>query len=75
MAWYLDAFFDRREGGIEVISGMHKWVMPKLPAENFGGDGYHTSWSHRSAIDTGSGGNFRLAPDPRGCCRPATAIA
>jgi len=28
MAWYLDAFFDRREGGIELIGGMHKWVMP-----------------------------------------------
>src|SRR5215813_12381776 len=69
MAWYLDNFFDRREGGIEVIGGMHKWVIPcnwKFPAENFGGDGYHTSWSHRSAIDTGSGGNFRLAPDPNG---------
>jgi len=52
MAWYLDAFFDRREGGVEVIDGMHKWVMPcnwKFPAENFGGDGYHTSWSHLSA--------------------------
>jgi len=24
MTWYLDAFFDRREGGIEVIGGMHK---------------------------------------------------
>ena len=69
MAWYLDAFFDRRDGGIEVIGGMHKWVMPcnwKFPAENFGGDGYHTSWSHLSAIQTGSGGNFRLNPDPRG---------
>ena len=69
MAWYLDAFFDRRDGGIEVIGGMHKWVIPcnwKFPAENFGGDGYHTSWSHLSAIQTGSGGNFRLNPDPRG---------
>ena len=40
MAWYLDTFFDRREGGIEVIGGMHRWVMPcnwKFPAENFGG--------------------------------------
>src|SRR5215469_6327096 len=48
MTWYLDAFFDRREGGVEVIGGMHKWIMPcnwKFPAENFGGDGYHTSWS------------------------------
>jgi len=69
MAWYLDTFFDRRDGGIEVIGGMHKWVMPcnwKFPAENFGGDGYHTSWSHLSAIHTGFGGDFRVAPDSRG---------
>ena len=36
--WYLDAFFDRRDNGIEVIGGMHKWVVPcnwKFPAENF----------------------------------------
>jgi len=69
MTWYLDTFFDRREGGIEVIGGMHKWVMPcnwKFPAENFGGDGYHTSWSHLSAIRTGFGGDFRVQPDPRG---------
>ena len=43
MAWYLDCFFDRREGGIEVLA-VHKWVMPgnwKFPAENLGGDAYH----------------------------------
>ena len=69
MTWYLDAFFDRREGGIEFIGGMHKWVMPcnwKFPAENFGGDGYHVQWSHLSAIRTGSGGDFRINPDPGG---------
>jgi 3-phenylpropionate/trans-cinnamate dioxygenase subunit alpha len=69
MAWYLDAFFDRREGGIEVIGGIHKWIMPcnwKLPAENFAGDGYHVPWSHLSAARTGSGGEFRLKPDPAG---------
>jgi phenylpropionate dioxygenase-like ring-hydroxylating dioxygenase large terminal subunit len=52
MTWYLDAFFDRRDGGIEVI-GAHKWVMPcnwKFPAENFGGDLYHVGWSHLSAM-------------------------
>ena len=68
-AWYLDAFFDRREGGIEVIGGIHKWVMPcnwKFPAENFSGDGYHVPWSHVSAAQTGSGGEFRLKPDPVG---------
>ena len=44
MTWYLDAFFDRREGGIEIVGGMHKWMMPcnwKFPAENFAGDAYH----------------------------------
>ena len=49
MTWYLDTFFDRREGGVEVIGGIHKWVAPcnwKLPAENFGGDAYHVPWSH-----------------------------
>ena len=55
MAWYLDAFFDRREGGVEVFGGMHKWVVPcnwKFPAENFAGDSYHVPWSHLSAIRT-----------------------
>jgi len=55
MTWYLDTFFDRQEGGIEVIGGVHKWVLPsnwKLPAENFGGDAYHVPWSHISAIKT-----------------------
>ena len=56
MTWYLDAFFDRREGGIEVFGGAHRWVVPcnwKFPAENFGGDAYHVSWTHLSAIKTG----------------------
>src|SRR5215472_4693240 len=69
MTWYLDAFFDRREGGIEVIGGMHKWVMPcnwKFPAENFGGDSYHVQWSHLSAVKT----NFSLGA----ATKPETAI-
>ena len=56
MTWYLDAFFDRREGGIEVFGGAHRWVVPcnwKFPAENFGGDAYHVPWTHLSAIKTG----------------------
>ena len=63
MAWYLDAFFDRREGGVEVVGGLFKWLIPcnwKLPAENFAGDGYHTAWSHNSAISTGFASNRRL---------------
>ena len=64
MAWYLDAFFDRREGGVEVVGGVQKWIVPcnwKLPAENFGGDAYHSSWSHQSAILTGFASDRRLA--------------
>ena len=56
MKWMLDVFFDRREGGSEVIGGMHKWVVPanwKLAAENFGGDAYHLPWNHRSAFTAG----------------------
>jgi len=69
MTWYLDTFFDRREGGVEVIGGMHKWAIPcnwKFPAENFAGDGYHVPWSHLSAVRTGSGGDFRVNADPGG---------
>ncbi len=60
--WYLDVYFDRREGGVEFIGGVQKWTIPvnwKVPAENFGGDGYHTSWSHLSAVTNGFGGNYR----------------
>jgi 3-phenylpropionate/trans-cinnamate dioxygenase alpha subunit len=68
-AWYLDTFFDRREGGIEVIGGMHKWVMPcnwKFPAENFGGDNYHVQWSHMSAIKTGFSSGVSAKPTTTG---------
>ena len=69
MTWYLDVFFDRREGGVEVIGGTHKWRVPcnwKFPTENFCGDGYHTSWSHLSAVNTGFGGDFRTKPSGEG---------
>jgi phenylpropionate dioxygenase-like ring-hydroxylating dioxygenase large terminal subunit len=68
-AWYLDAFVDRREGGIEVIGGVNKWVVPcnwKMPAENFGGDGYHVAWTHVSAINSGFAGNYRFQPSNSG---------
>jgi phenylpropionate dioxygenase-like ring-hydroxylating dioxygenase large terminal subunit len=55
MAWYIDTFVDRCEGGVEVIA-THKWIMPcnwKFPAENFGGDAYHVQWNHLSAVKIG----------------------
>jgi len=69
MTWYLDVFFDRREGGIEVIGGMHKWVMPcnwKFPAENFGGDAYHVQWTHLSAIKTSFSAGVVTKPNATG---------
>ena len=58
MTWYLDTLFDRREGGAEVLRGVHKWVVPcnwKFPAENFIGDAYHVQWSHLATLRTGFG--------------------
>jgi 3-phenylpropionate/trans-cinnamate dioxygenase subunit alpha len=55
MAWYIDTFVDRREGGIEIVA-THKWIVPcnwKFPAENFGGDAYHVQWNHLSGVKVG----------------------
>ncbi len=61
MAWYMSSIFDRVEGGIEIIKGINKWIIPcnwKFPAENLGGDGHHVQWTHLAAIKTG----FDAAP-------------
>jgi phenylpropionate dioxygenase-like ring-hydroxylating dioxygenase large terminal subunit len=56
MAWYLDMILDRREGGIEFLPGVHKWMLNcnwKFPTDNFIGDSYHGPVSHQSAWSTG----------------------
>ena len=48
---------DGREGGSEVLMGVHKWIIPcnwKVAAENFLGDTYHNV-SHRSVDLVGIG--------------------
>jgi phenylpropionate dioxygenase-like ring-hydroxylating dioxygenase large terminal subunit len=68
MTWYLDAFVDRREGGIEIVA-THKWIMPcnwKFPAENFGGDAYHVPWSHLSAVTTAFSTGVTTKPNATG---------
>jgi phenylpropionate dioxygenase-like ring-hydroxylating dioxygenase large terminal subunit len=48
---------DGREGGSEVLFGVHKWIIPcnwKFAAENFTGDTYHNV-SHRSVDLIGIG--------------------
>jgi phenylpropionate dioxygenase-like ring-hydroxylating dioxygenase large terminal subunit len=47
----LDFMLDRREGGTEVIGGVHKWILKtnwKYPADNFGGDDGHHLVTHAS---------------------------
>lgn len=63
MAWYMDAYIDRYEGGIEPIA-THKWVVPcnwKFNAEQPSSDGYHGSTTHASATQVLLGQNA----DPR----------
>lgn len=75
MAWYLDVWADRVDGGIELLGGVHKWTIAanwKFYAENIGGDGYHFPITHSSAMQariTGQRGpNPYQYPDgPRYC--------
>ena len=69
MTWYMDAFFDRREGGVEAIGGVYKWVVPsnwKFGSENFGADPYHVAWSHASALQTGYASTASMRGIPQG---------
>ena len=56
MAWYLDLLLDRRDGGTELVAGIHRWVMDfnwKFGSDNFGGDNYHVPASHGSMAAAG----------------------
>ncbi|MDP9091619.1 MAG: aromatic ring-hydroxylating dioxygenase subunit alpha [Actinomycetota bacterium] len=66
MAPYLDCLVDRRDGGTEVVAGVHKIYMKgnwKLAAEQLAGDTYHTAITHASAfsIRQTDGGAARAA--------------
>jgi len=66
MTWYLDLLVDRREGGTEVLGGVHKWIVNanwKFAAENFIGDMSHAGVTHGSAFKAGFGGSGQ--PDTR----------
>ncbi len=54
--YYLDLVVDRREGGTEVVGGVHRWIMEanwKFGVDNFGGDHYHVPVTHGSAMHSG----------------------
>jgi nitrite reductase/ring-hydroxylating ferredoxin subunit len=51
MRFYMEAFFDRFPGGIEVVGPAHKWLLQanwKMPAENQLGDIGHAPYLHGS---------------------------
>jgi phenylpropionate dioxygenase-like ring-hydroxylating dioxygenase large terminal subunit len=51
---FLDAVFDRREGGVEVVGQPQKWRIPcnwKVYQDNFSGDEYHVEFSHGSSLE------------------------
>lgn len=61
--FYFDSAWDRWEGGIEVIPGVHKWVIDcnwKFAAEQFASDNYHGEVSHASAFQVA----FPPPPEP-----------
>ncbi len=65
MAWYLDCLLDRREGGTEIIGGVHKMRTRgnwKLAAEQFAGDNYHAIMTHVSVRDAWADPQAHKAP-------------
>ncbi len=50
--WGMDILLDQRAGGTEMVGGIFKWIMNcnwKFAADNFIGDSYHGSVTHKSA--------------------------
>ena len=63
--WWLDIIFRRRAGGVQFY-GPEKWILPtnwKMPADNFGTDGYHTAIAHRSVTIARAQRDGRHPPD------------
>lgn len=52
-AYYMDTLLDRFDGGLELRSGVNKWVVKanwKIIAEQFASDMYHPGQTHMSAF-------------------------
>jgi 3-phenylpropionate/trans-cinnamate dioxygenase alpha subunit len=71
IGWYFEILFNRRKGGSVLVGGVQKWIMNtnwKLPADNFGSDGYHAPVTHISAQKVGflgAGGRIRSEEERR----------
>lgn len=53
MTYYIDAWTEHADGGIEVMPGVIKWTIRgnwKMAAEQFAGDAYHALVTHSSSL-------------------------
>jgi PAH dioxygenase large subunit len=60
--WYLEAVLSSVDNGFEVYGPPSRGLVKmnwKIGAENYGGDGYHLSTTHKSPIDLGIFGTGR----------------
>ncbi|TGD73551.1 aromatic ring-hydroxylating dioxygenase subunit alpha [Mangrovimicrobium sediminis] len=61
--FYMEAFFDRFPGGLEVIGPVHKWNIKcnwKLPVENMLGDIGHAAYLHGTLVDVNGEANQEI---------------
>ncbi len=61
--FYMEAFFDRFPGGLEVVGPPHKWQIKcnwKLPVENMLGDIGHAAFLHGSLVPPDSPSNVEI---------------
>ena len=68
MRYYFDYYFDRREGGVEIVGGCTKTRMPanwKMAAEQFAGDSYHAAFTHVSNFSVVVDKKFMRPPAPK----------
>jgi nitrite reductase/ring-hydroxylating ferredoxin subunit len=73
MRFYLDSYFDRFDGGVEVVGPAHKWLVSgnwKVPVENQLGDVGHGPFLHATllagtpAVKEIETYGFNSAPEP-----------
>lgn len=61
--FYMEAYFDRFPGGLEIVGAPHKWSLKcnwKLPVENMMGDIGHAAYLHGSLVPVDSPSNVEI---------------
>lgn len=61
--FYMEAYFDRFPGGLEVVGPVHKWALKcnwKLPVENMLGDVGHAAYLHGALVPVDGESNVEI---------------